>query len=227
MLDGRCGSRKIFRRPSWIANSMADHFNNHLKILSYICYQKFIFPVRKKKEYLRKYLGNHSDSSILDLGCGPGIFRDLLECKSYCGVDMDITAIKYARCKFRKSTNSLFLNYRVEELDQSEQIRGIKFDVILAHGLIHHLNDSQVCSLFRIVRHFLASDGRFISFDPCFTAKQALVSKKLMLADQGKYIRSIAGYKELFASSELKFTSHIERDYLIVPYELITFTSTK
>ena len=98
-------------------------------------------------------------SRVVDLGCGSGVFTDVLQRRGYrcCGVDLSPKLIELARDKFRDIE---FVEGDVERLPFADA----SFDGVLLSGLVHHLPDPSRCAaeVFRILR----LGGKFVAFDP-------------------------------------------------------------
>ena len=100
-----------------------------------------------------------SGSRVVDLGCGSGVFTDVLQRRGYrcSGVDLSPKLIEIARAKFRDVE---FVEGDVEQLPFADA----SFDGVLLSGLVHHLPDPSRCAaeVFRILR----PGGTFVAFDP-------------------------------------------------------------
>ena len=100
-----------------------------------------------------------SGSRVVDLGCGSGVFTDVLQRRGYrcSGVDLSPKLIEIARAKFRDVE---FVEGDVERLSFADK----SFDGVLLSGLVHHLPDPSRCAaeVFRILR----PGGKFVAFDP-------------------------------------------------------------
>lgn len=96
---------------------------------------------------------------IADLGCGSGVFTDLLRqqgCVST-GIDLSPKLIELGR---RKYPGIEFIEGDVEHLSFADG----SFDGVLLSGLVHHLPDPARCA--REVCRVLRPGGRFVAFDP-------------------------------------------------------------
>jgi ubiquinone/menaquinone biosynthesis C-methylase UbiE len=100
-----------------------------------------------------------SGSRVADLGCGSGVFTDVLQRRGYrcAGLDLSPKLVEIARAKFRDVE---FVEGDVERLPFADA----SFDGVLLSGLIHHLPDPSRCAaeVFRILR----PGGTFVAFDP-------------------------------------------------------------
>ena len=96
---------------------------------------------------------------VADLGCGSGVFTDLLR-RQGCdcvGLDLSPKLIEIGR---RKYPGVEFIEGDVEHLPFPDA----SFDGVLLSGLVHHLPDPSRCAaeVFRVLR----PGGRFVAFDP-------------------------------------------------------------
>lgn len=98
-------------------------------------------------------------SRVADLGCGSGVFTDVLHRRGYrcTGIDISPKLITIAQTKF---TDIEFAEGDVEHLPFPEN----SFDGVLLSGLVHHLPDPSCCAaeVYRILR----PGGKFFAFDP-------------------------------------------------------------
>lgn len=96
---------------------------------------------------------------VADLGCGSGVFTDLLSKLGYeaIGLDLSPKLIALARSKYPKVE---FLEGDVEQLPFADN----SLDGVLLSGLVHHLPDPSRCA--REVFRVLKSGGSFVAFDP-------------------------------------------------------------
>jgi ubiquinone/menaquinone biosynthesis C-methylase UbiE len=96
---------------------------------------------------------------IADLGCGSGVFTDLLGRQGYhaTGLDLSPKLIAQARTKY---SGVEFLEGDVEQLPFPDQ----SLDGVLLSGLVHHLPDPARCAseVYRVLKR----GGSFAAFDP-------------------------------------------------------------
>jgi ubiquinone/menaquinone biosynthesis C-methylase UbiE len=96
---------------------------------------------------------------VADLGCGSGVFTELLHRLGYSPVGLDISPklIELGKAKY---PNVEFLEGDVEHLPFSDA----SMDGIVLSGLVHHLPDPARCATeaFRVLK----PGGSFVAFDP-------------------------------------------------------------
>jgi ubiquinone/menaquinone biosynthesis C-methylase UbiE len=96
---------------------------------------------------------------VVDLGCGSGVFTNLLKQRGYIcsGVDLSPKLIALARAKY---SGIEFIEGDIEKLPCADA----SFDGALLSGVVHHLPEISRCAaeVFRILR----PGGKFVAFDP-------------------------------------------------------------
>jgi SAM-dependent methyltransferase len=96
---------------------------------------------------------------VADLGCGSGVFTDLLRQRGLVATGLDLSP-KLVELGRRKYPGIEFLEGDVEHLPYPAE----SLDGILLSGLVHHLPDPARCAqeAYRVLR----PGGRFVAFDP-------------------------------------------------------------
>lgn len=103
--------------------------------------------------------GLRPGARIADLGCGSGIFTDLLRRRGYqcTGVDLSPTLIRIARRNF---PGIEFIEGDIERLPFADA----SFDGVLLAGVLHHFTDRSHC--VAEIKRILRPGGKFVAFDP-------------------------------------------------------------
>jgi SAM-dependent methyltransferase len=96
---------------------------------------------------------------VADLGCGSGVFTELLRRAGYASVGLDISPKLVALGRSKYPGLELFEGDAENLLFGSES-----FDGVLLIGLVHHFPDPR--RLAGEVRRVLKAGGRFVAFDP-------------------------------------------------------------
>lgn len=146
-----------------------------------------------RKSFADSYLQIESNGNFLDIGCGTAEIRAFLPADiNYLGFDQDQSYINHARTKFGNAGQ--FERATVNAMT----IAGLpKMDVVLASGLIHHLDDSEAITLMHIAKDALSEHGRFVALDPCYQPGQNRLAKWLIDRDRGNHVRDQSSYSRL------------------------------
>ena len=106
-------------------------------------------------DYVTRYVKPQPGEKILDIGCGTGeIVRYLAGCE-YLGIDRHQPYINYAQRTFGSAGRFICADV-ADHIDAFDS----RFDVILANGLLHHLDDDLAHRLFELGHRALAENDR-------------------------------------------------------------------
>ena len=161
---------------------------------SYKIWRKITVNSKNNVVDLLKNKINFENKVIYDLGCGDGyiyelLFKNFKNNFKYFGFDNNENYIKNFKKKFTQNVNQLIccdINNIEKNFPQC--------DIFFANGLIHHLNDQQVESMFRQLKKKSNSDSVIIHVDPVFYDNQSKIRRIIMSQDRGRHIRSIDKY---------------------------------
>ncbi len=92
------------------------------------------------------------------------------------------------------------------------------FDIVLALGLLHHLDDSEADDLFRLGYAALKPGGRMITMDGCYLPEQSKVERYLLDSDRGRFVRSEEEYLKLAQRRFSRVVPHLKPGLLRIPY---------
>jgi len=156
----------------------------------------------KRKTFL-KNLGVFRDNpSVLDIGCGTGLFGEVTE-GPYVGVDIDCQSIQYAKTK-RYKTKKTFKCIDINTLAKGK----VLFDVALIVDVIHHLNDQECIDLLKASAKM--TKKYLISLDPISKKGINIIEKGIRLCDQGKYFRNLTKFNALFQAGGYKIITFLD-----------------
>jgi 2-polyprenyl-3-methyl-5-hydroxy-6-metoxy-1,4-benzoquinol methylase len=159
---------------------------------------------------------------VLDVGCGVGDILDYLPDVDYLGLDMHEGYITAAKRKFGERGE--FVCQRLEDrfINQYGQ-----FDIVLATGVIHHLQDEQASSLFELAVKALKPNGRMVSLDGCYLEGQSWMARTILSMDRGKYVRTSAEYIRLASKHFTKVKSKVYDHLLRIPSSVLIMECSK
>jgi SAM-dependent methyltransferase len=161
------------------------------------------------------YLAEIDRPRSLDVGCGPCDVLKSLGDVDYVGVDFNPHSLDHA-CR-RYGDRGQFLEGNVYTLGD---LVGRRFDAILALGVLQHLNDDEVTTLFRFAQATLAPGGLIVTHDPRHVADAPWYTRALIASDRGRNVRSPAGYEALARSVFPRVESERRDDAHRLPYVL-------
>ncbi|KIL97788.1 hypothetical protein CCC_00849 [Paramagnetospirillum magnetotacticum MS-1] len=162
--------------------------------------------------YVRPWPG----AAILDIGCGPGTILDVMpEGVSYLGLDRNSSYIEEARRRY--GSRGTFLEQDVTDLPAAER----SFDLVMAFGLLHHVDDDGARAVMTAVSQRLRPGGRLITLDPVFVDGQSAMARWIAANDRGRFVRSPEGYRSLAETALPAVTVEILHDLLRIPFSSI------
>jgi cyclopropane fatty-acyl-phospholipid synthase-like methyltransferase len=174
---------------------------------------KLISSEAGQKTYVKEYLRPEQGMRILDIGCGPAGILDYLPEVDYVGFDLSQSYIDSAKARFSQRGSFFCMNVAEARLDDQPP-----FDLVMANGVLHHLNDDEALSLLRLSRSLLSPEGRFVSIDNCWVDGQSRIARFLIARDRGSFQRTEQGYVKLARSVFDNVSSTVRHDLLRMPY---------
>jgi len=164
--------------------------------------------------YLAEYVKPAPGSKILDIGCGPADVLDYLPAVNYTGLDISQEYIRSAKKRFG-SKGRFYCNDVGLAAIEGEQGT---FDLVLATGVIHHLDDAQAARLFDLACLALRPTGCLVTYDGCYVPEQSRIARWVLAQDRGKFVRTREEYLRLASAHFSKVEPHLRHDLLRMPY---------
>ncbi len=167
------------------------------------------------------YVAPREHDRILDVGCGTGTIVGFLpRGVAYVGVDLSPDYIAAANDRFGDRAE-----FYVGDVSTLRFGPDDRFDIALAVGLLHHLEDREVEALLLSVRGQLKANGRLITIDNCFTDDQSPIARTLIRQDRGRNVRAPGEYEKFFLGVFDSVSSDVRHDLLRVPYTHVVITA--
>ena len=168
---------------------------------------------KERKLWIRDFLKPFAGARILDIGCGTAeILRHLPLDVDYSGFDMSRAYIDAARrahgARGRFVCSTVTASQSGGELTEEAETGG--YDIAMAFGVLHHLDDGQARQVFRDARRALKPGGRLVTLDPAYIPNQTFLSRFVVSHDRGRNVR----YREAYADLARESFSDIEATVL-------------
>ena len=147
---------------------------------------------RSRTECIARYIRPRVSDRVLDCGCGPGDLREYLPDVDYVGIDIDAQYIAEARRRFGDQAA-----FRLGPLGADTMTEEAHYDLVLAWGVLHHLDDDQAREFVSLARRGLKPTGRLVTLDPCYTDDQSRLARYVLEKDRGQHVRSLEEWRAL------------------------------
>jgi cyclopropane fatty-acyl-phospholipid synthase-like methyltransferase len=102
-----------------------------------------------------------------------------------------------------------------------------KFDIVMAFGLTHHLDNEEARDLFRLGHTALKPGGRMITHDGCYVNGQSAFARYLLRSDRGRFVRTKPEYEQLAREYFDHIQFDIRADVLRIPYYHLIMICTR
>lgn len=182
------------------------------KPAAYSLLQRLLGGPSSRTRFVRDHLRPRPGDRILDIGCGPGDLVDHLPGVRYLGIDRNPAYIESARDRYGDRAEFHCMDAR--EVTFPER----SFDLVSALGLLHHLDDDGVNSVFRLAARVLIEPGRLVSVDNALREGQSRIARWLIERDRGVSVRTMDQYASLAAPFFEVVRPVTREDLLRVPY---------
>ena len=166
------------------------------------------------RTYLAEYVKPVPGDKILDIGCGPADVLNYLPTVNYTGLDISPEYIGAAKKRFGSRGRFCCGDIGLAAIEGEQG----SFDLVLATGVIHHLDDAQAARLFDLARFALRPAGRLVTYDGCYVPQQSRIARWMLAKDRGKFVRTREDYLRLARTRFSKVEPHLRQDLLRVPY---------
>lgn len=183
--------------------------------------QRAIGSPEVREAFVREQLRPVPGDRILDIGCGTGDIVALLDDVDYVGYDPSEEYIESARERFGDRGS-----FSVGSVGSVDLPAG-SFDICVAKGVLHHLDDDAATELFREAARVLRPGGRLVTMDPVFTPDQHRVARFLAERDRGENVRRLEEYEALARTAFEQVTGQVRHDLLRLPYSHALLSCTR
>jgi len=175
----------------------------------------------------RRLVQNHvqarSGDKVIDIGCGSAQALEFLPDVNYIGLDVNPDYIAFARRTY--GSKGTFVVGDVRSLNADSRFHNA--DIVMALGVLHHLDDQEAADCVQFAHDALKPNGRFVCHEACWVPNQGALSKYIMGSDRGRNIRTERQYRELAAKVFRNVEAQVDTKPMRIPYVTIVLECEK
>jgi ubiquinone/menaquinone biosynthesis C-methylase UbiE len=151
------------------------------------------FTVSLYARFAKRNIAAGADQTVLDIGCGLGVYRNLFRAGRYTGVDINPEYVAYAQ---RVYGDGFFV------MDAGcLQFKDATFTQAISIATCHHLDNATVQLMAREAMRVLKPQGALHIIDPVLpVSRPALVKNVVFRSDRGRFQRTLEEMGDLLAS---------------------------
>jgi ubiquinone/menaquinone biosynthesis C-methylase UbiE len=190
-------------------------------------YKLFQFSVISNASKLRitdEVLKPIGVDKVLDFGCGIGHHSLDFSDSSYLGIEPLSSCVEKAN-KMYRAQNSKFI---VGDHLTLNSIPSSSFDVVIAIGVLHHIEDEIFFAFVKEAHRILKPGGRLTTLDPVYHPNQTSLSRWVVARDRGEWVRTSEEYLQPVRDSfQGQVCNTIYQRLLRIPYDHIHMEAIK
>ncbi|KJS01678.1 MAG: hypothetical protein VR65_07980 [Desulfobulbaceae bacterium BRH_c16a] len=158
----------------------------------YSFFQLLMGAHKLRQNFVETLVKPFEGMKVLDVGCGPADILAYFPTVEYWGFDISKAYINQAQSRFCNRGR-----FQCKQLQHTDLPKLPAYDVVLALGLLHHLDDSVAIEIMQIASNALKEGGRLLTIDPCLDPSQNRIARFLVCKDRGRNVRDKDGYESL------------------------------
>jgi SAM-dependent methyltransferase len=180
--------------------------------------QRLVGGGRDRADFVRTHVAFQPYEKVVDAGCGTGSALEFLPAVNYFGFDTNPDYIRVARARYGSRGEFVCGDA------SSPRVQQFAHDAhaFLSLGVLHHLTDQQIGKILGLARACLRPSGRFISYEPCFSANDDWIGRIFMRLDRGGNIKTDQAWRALVSEYFATVEECIRRPVYLFRYTIQT-----
>ena len=191
--------------------------------LLYNLFQDSIGGNALRRRFIQNNVRAKAGDRVIDIGCGPAQILPWLPDIDYLGFDINRAYIASAKRKY--AGRGTFVLVDTKTLWDDRRFRNA--DIVIALGILHHLDNDEAARCFRFAQQALKKGGRLLCLDACWVPNQGFLSRYIMSKDRGQNVRTEQSYRQLAKSVFEDVNAWIDRKPLRIPYVTVVLECKK
>jgi SAM-dependent methyltransferase len=176
-----------------------------------------------RRRIIQSHIRAEPGDKVIDIGCGPARVLQSLPDVKYFGLDINPDYIAFARRTY--GDKGTFVVGDTRSLRGDSRFKDA--DIVIAVGVLHHLDDEEAADCIRFAYDALKRGGRLVCYDACWIPNQGVVSRYIMSHDRGRNIRTEQQCRQLAAKVFSNVHTWIDTKPLRIPYVTIVLECEK
>jgi SAM-dependent methyltransferase len=176
-----------------------------------------------RRRIIQDHVRAKAGDKVIDIGCGPAPALQCLPDVQYVGLDINPNYIAFARRTH--GSKGTFAVGDTRSLQGDSRFKDA--DIVMAIGVLHHLDDEDAAQCIRFAYDALKTKGRFICHDACWIPSQGAFSRYIMSNDRGRNIRTEQQYCQLAAKVFRNVDSWVDTKPMRIPYVTVVLECEK
>lgn len=189
----------------------------------YNAFQAAVGATALRRRLIENHVRAKPGDKVIDIGCGSAPALQWLPEVQYIGLDINPDYIAFAGRTY--GTKGTFVVGDTRSLRADSRFQDA--DIVMALGVLHHLDDQEAADCIQFAYDALKEKGRFVCHEPCWIPNQGAISKFIMSTDRGRDIRTEQQYCQLAAKAFKRIDTWVDLKPMRIPYVTVVLECEK